>query len=66
MTKYLGYQGIALIMSEFFKFIEISLQNNLADWIKIMYKKLKKNINIPRYEYGSSGNLVQKTKKKYY
>jgi len=58
MTKYLGYQGIALIMSEFFKFIEISLQNNLADWIKIMYKKLKKNINIPRYEYGSSGKLV--------
>ena len=50
-------------MSEFFKFIEISLQNNLADWIKIMYKKLKKNINIPRYEYGSSGNLVEKTKK---
>jgi len=25
MTKYLGYQGIALIMSEFFKFIEISV-----------------------------------------
>ena len=27
MTKYLGYQGIALIMSEFFKFIEISVSD---------------------------------------
>jgi len=39
MTKYLGYQGIALIMSEFFKFIEISLQSNLADYMRVMYKK---------------------------
>jgi hypothetical protein len=23
-----------------------------------MYKKLKKNINIPRYEYGSAGNFL--------
>lgn len=84
MTKYLGYQGIALIMSEFFKFIEISvrnleivleyvdvfvllnidfkkfykLQNNLAEYVRIMYKKLKKNINIPRYEYGSSAIMT--------
>ena len=60
MTKYLGYQGIALIMSEFFKFIEISLQNNLSEYVKLMYKKLKKNINIPRYEYGSTGKLQMK------
>ena len=30
ITKYLGYQGIALIMSEFFKFIEISVWNFLC------------------------------------
>ncbi len=58
MTKYLGYQGIALIMSEFFKFIEISLQSNLADYMRVMYKKLKKNISVPMYEYGSSGIMT--------
>ena len=31
------------------------MQSNLAECVKIMYKKLKKNINIPRYEYGSAG-----------
>jgi len=58
MTKYLGYQGIALIMSEFFKFIEISLQSNLADYMRSMYKKLKKNISVPMYEYGSSAIMT--------
>lgn len=58
MTRYLGYQGIALIMSEFFKFIEISLQNELSKHVKTMYKKLKKNISIPRYEYGSAAIMT--------
>jgi cytoplasmic FMR1 interacting protein len=58
LTKYLGYQGIALIMSEFLKFIEMSIQTNLAEYVRILYMKLKKNINIPRYEYGSSAIMT--------
>lgn len=56
INKYLGYQGIALVMNEFFVLIEKSTKTKLAEYVKIIYKKLKKNINIPRYEYGSAGN----------
>jgi len=58
MTKYLGYQGIALIVNEFLKFIETSLQTNLSEYVKTMYKKLKKSINIQRYEYGSAAIMT--------
>jgi cytoplasmic FMR1 interacting protein len=57
ISKYLGYQGIALVMNEFFELIENSIKTKLAEYVKVIYKKLKKSINIPRYEYGSTGNF---------
>lgn len=34
------------------------MQNSLAEYVRTMYKKLKKSINVPRFEYGSAGNQL--------
>jgi len=57
VNKYLGYQGIALIISEFLKFIESLIKTSLTDYLVTINRSLKKINHLPRYEYGSNGLL---------
>jgi cytoplasmic FMR1 interacting protein len=59
INKYLGYQGIAMIIDDFTKLIVSIIDGKLTEELIQVQKSIKRsNFNLPLYDYGSTAILT--------
>lgn len=59
INKYLGYQGIAMIIDDFTKLIASIIDGKLTEELIQVQKSIKRsNFNLPLYDYGSTAILT--------
>lgn len=57
MSRFLGYQGIAMILEQLLHITDGQMNNTLKPYIAVLMQGMPQKCRKPRYEYGSKGVL---------